>query len=251
MTFTLVASLWYNLTEAQAIILNGFLTVLAAIVGVFLGSWLFSGKVRTIESAITASQEAIDGHLQKMDPHLEQLTSSTESIDAMSVTLRGKIDGLDAQFQELYRKLRELADRQTDGQEPRDDQTEALTSDSASSGGGGEQTNFSRSNQPAVPPPSRDQLRASWYRIRDAIEDTATNTDIDGRKRAKYMRIDRRSFGDLIAALVRDGYLVDDRADIARDAHALWQSFRTGRRQLNQSDVARMETFAARFLTAK
>lgn len=47
------------------------------------------------------------------------------------------------------------------------------------------------------------QLRSSWSEIKSALEKIAAS-ETDGRRSAKYLRIDRRSFGDLIEALYID-----------------------------------------------
>ena len=59
--------IWTSLTEAQATIVNGGLTVFAAGFGVLLGWYLFGGKVKNITDAIETSKHLVDDHLGGVD----------------------------------------------------------------------------------------------------------------------------------------------------------------------------------------
>jgi hypothetical protein len=88
-------------------------------------------------------------------------------------------------------------------------------------------------------------MRENWERIRDRLEAIATNSQIDGRTRAKYGRIDRRRYGDLVTALHNDAALGAD-TNVYRDAVELWQRFRTGRSTPSATEVHTMQNLAER-----
>jgi len=85
----------------------------------------------------------------------------------------------------------------------------------------------------------REELKTAWEAIRDQLERIAASPDIDGRTRARYNRIDRRRYGDLVSALARDGRL-GQKADDFRRAVLLWQQHRNGRRAVDPRDCHRM-----------
>ena len=88
-------------------------------------------------------------------------------------------------------------------------------------------------------------MRANWERIRDRLEAIAANSQIDGRTRAKYGRIDRRRYSDLVNALHNDGEIGAD-VNFYRDAVELWQKFRTGRATPSEGEVQTMQDLAGR-----
>ena len=78
------------------------------------------------------------------------------------------------------------------------------------------------------PQGNTDRMLTSWTRIRDHLEAIADSPRIDGRTRAKYARIDRRTRGQLVAALDVDRNLDADPA-LYREAIELWNRFKTRR----------------------
>jgi hypothetical protein len=92
---------------------------------------------------------------------------------------------------------------------------------------------------------AQDNMRESWARIRDRLEEVAANPEIDGRRRAKYNRIDRRRYEDLVSALQSDGALGADTISY-RDAVELWQRFRNGRATPSTDEVQAMRELAKR-----
>jgi hypothetical protein len=92
---------------------------------------------------------------------------------------------------------------------------------------------------------AQDKMHEYWERIRDRLEATAANPEIDGRTRARYGRMDRRRYGDLVNALDIDGKLGAD-AIFYRDAVDLWQKFRNRRATPSAGEVQKMQDLAER-----
>jgi hypothetical protein len=92
---------------------------------------------------------------------------------------------------------------------------------------------------------AQDNMRENWTRIRDRLEQIAANPDIDGRRRARYNRIDRRQYEDLVIALQNDGALGQNTTSY-RDAVDLWQRFRNGRATPSAAEVQEMRDLARR-----
>jgi hypothetical protein len=86
---------------------------------------------------------------------------------------------------------------------------------------------------------NRDQLRTDWIAIRDQLEQIAADPIIDGRRRARYARIDRRRYLDLIEALA-DNDALNGNADSYKKAVAIWQKYKNGRRSPTKADVQTM-----------
>lgn len=97
---------------------------------------------------------------------------------------------------------------------------------------------------------AQDEMRENWERIRDRLEAIAANPQIDGRRRAKYGRIDRRRYGDLVNALHNDGALGAD-ANFYHNAIELWHRFRSGRATPSAAEVQTMRELAARLTLGK
>jgi hypothetical protein len=92
---------------------------------------------------------------------------------------------------------------------------------------------------------ARDALQQDWIKIRDKLEQIAANRELDGRRRAKYSRIDRRKYLDLVDAMQLDGVLGSDES-IYREAVQLWQKFRSGRSAPGQDEIAKMQALWGR-----
>jgi len=184
-------SWWTTLTAPQATLLSGGLTFLAAVAGVLLGWWLLSGKVKDLRGAIEESDKLMKQH--------------SASVATALGEVRSKVGALDAQFTTTLESLGQLR------------------------GAVGDIQSAASPEESAPAEASREVLRAAWERIRDHLERLAANPQIDGRTRAKYGRIDRRRYLDLVDALDWDQQLAD-LGDRYREAVTLWQQHRTGRR---------------------
>ena len=54
-----VVEVWNNLTDGQGAVVAAILTIVAAVIGVIFGSILFGGKVRSLETALNATEENV------------------------------------------------------------------------------------------------------------------------------------------------------------------------------------------------
>jgi hypothetical protein len=203
---------WAAVTPPQATIISGGLTLLAAVGGVMLGSWLFSGRVKDLRGALDASDKLLADHSASVAKALLNITE--------------RLTGLDSQFTTTLESLGQLRGNVSDLQS-----VAASTAESTTAG-------------PAVtrdPPVSSEKLHDDWDAIRDRLERRAADPTLDGRRRAKYARIDRRRYLDLIDALADDDALGPE-APAYREAAKIWQRYRNGRSTPTSEDAAKMSS---------
>lgn len=203
---------WFvELTQPQATFASGLMTFFGAIVAVLLGWKLFSGKVRDIKSAL----EAADKMLTEHGARVQQSLSDIEE----------KLGGITAS---VNRVQADVSDNQAV-----EEQSDAQGAD----------------EQPVATEHTFEDFVSSWVRIRDRLEDIASDSQIDGRTAAKYARIDRRKYADLISSLDRDGRLHEQGTQF-NEAARLWASFRTRRKAPPQATIGRMIELADGLATA-
>lgn len=207
---------WLSITEGQGTVISGVLTITAAVFGVILGGLVFGGKVKNLETALEATEKAIDGHLQRV---LQRLTSYEEKF----ASLEAKLTTLEEQFSATSESLGQLRGSVGD-----------LQSSASPEHNEAEEQGIEF---------SREKIRDDWNAIRDLLENKAADPNIDGRTRAKYARIDRRSYNDLIDALEWDENL-DDAARY-RQAVEIWHQYRNGRRAIDQAQASRLNQLRA------
>jgi hypothetical protein len=177
-----------------------------------LGSWLFSGRVKDLRGALDASDKLLADHSANVAKALLNITE--------------RLTGLDSQFTTTLESLGQLRGNVSDLQS-----VAASTAESTTAG-------------PAVtrdPPVTSEKLRDDWDAIRDRLERRAADPALDGRRRAKYVRIDRRRYLDLIDALADDDALGPE-APAYREAARIWQKYRNGRSTPTSEDSAKMSS---------
>ncbi|MFN3858893.1 MAG: DUF4175 family protein [Caulobacter sp.] len=204
-----LVSIWHDLNEPQATILAAVLTVLAAIVGVILGWWLFSGRVKDLQSTLEETETILNKHRDQVEATLQGIA--------------GRLAEMDEQFTGIQEALGQLRG--------------SVNVLESSTGSGGTDAQMD----------AREALREGWAAIRDKLEKIAADPKIDGRTRARYARIDRRRYADLIDALERDGRL-GVRANLYSEAVALFHRYRNGRQVPSTADVERMRTICEALL---
>jgi hypothetical protein len=182
---------WSALTEAQATIIAALLTIIAAVIGVGLGAWLFGGRVKDLDSAIKASEAILLTHKGAVETTLAEIRTQMASLSETIGQVRGTI------------AEQQSANEDDDGAPWR-------------------------------------EAREAWEAVRDELERIAAKPDIDGRRRAKYARLDRRRYQDLIASVGDDGYLAPNRP-LYEEAVGLWVKYRNGRKNPTKADLARLK----------
>ena len=100
-------------------------------------------------------------------------------------------------------------------------------------------------NEEAPAPAVWEDIRAAWESVRDRIEQLAVRPDIDGRTRAKYARIDRRSYYNVINTMANDDSLPGDPGDFSQ-AYTLWMRYRNNRREPAPGDLAELRNIRDR-----
>ncbi len=194
--------MWDTLTEPQAMIISALITVAAAVLGVLLGSWLFGGRVRDLQSALDASKDLVAQHRTQVEGSLTDVRAKLAELETLLGTtietigqVRGSIGDLSANAQEPVAN--------------------------------------------AVVEVQQEDIRGAWEKIRDTLETIAADPQLHGSRRAKYARIDRRNYHWLIDSLDIDNQLrgVGDRF---REAVDLWHRFRNGRVRPDEEHVRRM-----------
>jgi uncharacterized phage infection (PIP) family protein YhgE len=200
-----IPQVWQNLSQGQGTVIAAMITVIAALGGVVLGWLLFSGRVRNLETALSTSESKVQDHLRKVESALKEYES----------TVNDQLSSLSQQLSQLSGSVADIP--------------------TASQGS---------SIEPAQQK-AQDNMRENWARIRDRLEEIASSPKIDGRTRAKYNRIDRRRYEDLVSALQSDEKLDADTTSY-RDAVELWQRFRTGRATPTADEVQTMRELAKR-----
>jgi hypothetical protein len=89
----------------------------------------------------------------------------------------------------------------------------------------------------------RESLRALWRTLQERVEQAASNPKIHGRTRARYARMDRRSYLNLIETLLDDGNLAGER-EVWREAYGIWASAKN-RTKVGEDELSRMRVLEA------
>ena len=178
------------LDQGIATVAASVVTTLGAVTAVLLGWFFFSDKVKDLKAAIDHSDSLLEKHETSMNGKFLQISEKVEQIDTL---FKAKLAGLG--------KIESAVD-----------DLQKVTPDI---------------NRTSRQPESVDKLRQDWFAIRDVLENVAAATN-DGRTRAKYARIDRRQYQELIDALDKDNRLEALRPDFGK-ALELWHRYRNGR----------------------
>lgn len=201
---------WNQMGEPQAIVISGLLTVIAALIGVLVGAKLFRGQVATLKDALDESEKMISDHRGFVGQSLADVKDQLSSMMESLGQLRGSVGELQVSTP-----------------------SETL-----------------EATMPIQDIDLRENLRSMWIEIRDQLEKIAADPEIDGRTRAKYARIDRRNYLELINTLALDNRL-GGQPEIYREAANLWAQFKNGRRVPSRSQLEQMSVLKARITGAQ
>jgi hypothetical protein len=87
-----------------------------------------------------------------------------------------------------------------------------------------------------------ERLRKSWEGARNSIENAANSPSLDGRTRASFLRVDRRTYDQLIQKMHNAGVIGAN--EEALELIRLRNKYRTRRTALLPADVDRAETLS-------
>lgn len=188
--------------QSQTSIVTTFMLIVGGGLGVLLGSLLFGGRVKDLQSALDESKKAISEHGKETRDKLSEMNEQLASTMAILGQLRGAV-----------------ADIQTDAAEAQDDTAPPAQ----------HQNNVLRA-----------QLKENWYPIRDELWRKANSPSIHGRTRTRYARFGNNELGDLLSAMREDENLDERSTRLFRDALTLWNAHRNGRAALTEQAVQQM-----------
>jgi hypothetical protein len=194
--------MWASITAPQAIIISAVLTIVTAVVGILFAAKLFGDRVRELNATLAASNQLVLDHKAKTDASLADFRSRLRVFESL-------LNSTTANVGILQEFLEGTADKG-------DFKIETLAVEA-----------------------TRERLQDDWNAIRNRIEAIAAAPSIDGRTRARYARIDRRKYIDLVEALANDKQLGDRPEDFEKAA-AIWAKYRGGGSQPSTLDVATM-----------
>ncbi len=213
---------WDTITIAQATIISGGMTILAGIVAAVLGGFIFGGRARKIEEAVTKIEEKIHIDLKKIEEEqlaelaktISDLSKKSENLDSMVASLPRRVDdALDGLFEDIRVSKEKVADDLLP--EPPELDVSVDEDD------------------------IRERLRDAWGSTKDLIEAISTDTKIHGKTRNRFFGMDRRNYVRFVEALNEKGLFSNPKTPI--EAAKLWQSLRTGRRQIKEAHLEEME----------
>jgi small-conductance mechanosensitive channel len=197
---------WFeSLTQPQATLAAAAITTLGALAAIFLGWRLFSGKVKDIKSALDATDTLLRDHQLRVQQSLSDIEEKISGLSASTAQIRA-----------------DASDKQ------------ALEEDGIAADKG---------PKAELAKLTFDDLSQNWHKVRDKLEEIAADSRIDGRTAAKYARIDRRNYADLVASLNKDGQL-GDKGELFLSAAQIWSSHRTRKKAPSQDAIQKMVDLA-------
>lgn len=192
-----------DLTPGQGSALSGFFTASGAVIAIILAQHFFKSRIADLKSAIKETESLVEQFRESMN---EKLTA----IDTDVSSLNEALAGVQASVAQTQAAIHE------------------------SNQGDGEAVPI----QPQGERSFKEELSGVWHDIIEHIEKIASAPSIDGRTRAKYARIDRRSYYDLFGSLSDDGRLQEFRRQ-ADEAAQIWYANRR-RNNVPAEDVGRL-----------
>jgi len=252
-----IADLWVQMNMAQATlasgILSGSLTFLGAIAAVLLGWLLFRSKVNDLKSAIAETEMLIKLHQNATDKGLAEIRGIVDIHQTeMDISFAKIRDDAGASLADIREKIGGLA---ASAGQLRAQMSDTQAAEAHEEDGNSVASLDSDFGLPARPPDLMEELATQWVKIRDRIEEIAADPTIDGRTAAKYSRIDRRSYSDLIDSLAYDGRLIDRHGrnwlSEFLQAAKIWLTYRARRRPPTPAHAEKMRSLAADLLDAQ
>jgi hypothetical protein len=186
--------------------MSGFFTAIGAVTALYLAQRFFKGRLSDLKSAISETETSIDKFRLSVEEKLKAFDTSLIMLDAATSALQESASKTQAAVYEAQEVI----------EEPGVSQIPQADSPKAS-------------------------LRRDWQEIASHFEQIASSKNVDGRTRAKYGRIDRRVYYDLISALASDDLLANVK-DSADAATRIWYSNRK-RNNVSQQEADSMKKY--------
>ena len=193
----------FDFSPGQGSALSGFFTATGAIGAIVLAQHFFKSRITNLQGAIEKTELVVQQFQASM---AEKLAAIDRDVGSLNQALSG-VQTAVSQTQAAIHENSQIDDE------------EAPVA---------QQGNAS----------FKEKLSQTWHELIEHIEQVASSPNIDGRTRAKYARIDRRSYYDLFGSLSDDGRLngLQPQAD---EAAQLWYANRR-RNVVPSEDVDRM-----------
>ena len=205
-----------ELTPGQGSMLSGLFTAVGAVTAIVIASIFFSGKVKTLKEALDEAQRLTDAHAAKTRETFAELGQHLEQLNAQSSGVASGVARIEAD-------LVDLGDQEAERVE----------------------VTLPEASADLAQPARREQLRSDWFGVRGELERRASAESIDGRTRASYARVDRRSYYDLVDKMEERGDLSKVDARLGREAFALWQRLKNGKTLIDEEANRAMSSFRA------
>lgn len=204
---------------------------MAALLAVGLGSKLFGKKVASLEDAVKASENVIDRHLKKLEIAVDTIKNSIVELNDSSAAVGEKLSKIEG------REIEESDESKAEsGNAVNNSESKVLV----------KEKQISKDYDPVGLEEQQNVVvafRNAWDSIRIIFERIANSPKLDGRTRAAYLRVDRRSYEDLVDKLSAGKERHLSNRDIAMQAVRLRNRFKRGKMNPTAEDVSKMESY--------
>jgi uncharacterized coiled-coil protein SlyX len=205
---------WWTIKPAQASVVGGILTVLAAALAVLLGNYVFRRRAvdlrMAMENAVNEAEEKHKAHLQGLNDAVEDIRLKSEKLNELLDVVLERLSSIDS-------GLGEVADENKSEEEENDSEEKDLI---------------------------REKFKEAWEIVREKIERAAGEPSIPNKQRIKFLSMSRRNYLDLVHALQESGNLSIDLEVKFREAIKEWNRLRNGKITISEVDVEKMKRAA-------
>lgn len=207
----------------SAAIIQAASNIVIAIAGLMIDKTVLS----TFSSDVSVQKELIKNQL---DIITSEIRLSRDNVNSLNISM-GPLDDMISSIQNSIGKLRGQVD---------DLEANVLAHPEPPN-----RDNAPRNNEPLEnrnvrdQPNNRQRLVDLWIPIRDQIEDAASDQKIDGRTRARYLRIRRNNYRYLVEVLIDEKKLPKNENYL--EAARIWNRYRNGRAAIKAQDIDEMQ----------
>ncbi len=163
---------------------------------------------------------------------IDDVTSSAKTVREKTVEMGGEIGQLSEKLVEINALLSAVQMNQAISQSKTDEAEQATESSTLPTAVAGDSD-------------ARSRLKDAWARVRNRLESIASDSTIDGRTRARYARIDRRDYREVVNTLSHEGRLGVDSDEWLR-AVFIWYQYRPNNQTIDATALGELEQLAER-----